>query len=161
MNETKSGLVTFGFAMIPYMAMAWGYSYFTDGGQPAFWRALGFLIVVRLFFSIIETLGRILAWRLFYRKQAVEHFVQMFRKRELPAKEYYDDDFGNYCARLINSGLQKVDHARNAQEIQTFLWMHEKRGILEGMRMHAAVEAAFEQYMKTLPKSAKSRFAPH
>ena len=64
------------FSAVPYVAVAWGYSYFTEGGQPAFMRAIDFLVAARVFFALIETLGGILAWRLFYRKKSIANFVE-------------------------------------------------------------------------------------
>ena len=95
MNEAKAVLIGFGFAMIPYIAVAWGYSYFTEGGQPTFWRALGVLFVVRLFFEVIESIGRFLAWRFFVRREMVARMLGVFQKHEFPAKQYFDDDFSN------------------------------------------------------------------
>ena len=161
MNEMKAGWIAFGFAMIPYLAVAWAYSFFTEGRWPAFWTAFGFLSAARIFFSIIETLGGVLAWRLFYRKQAVENYVQLFRANQFPPKEYYDDDFGNYSARLTTGHSQKPDAIKACQDLESILLMTERSGILRGMRIHAAVETAFERYMSTLPKSDKSRWGPH
>jgi hypothetical protein len=153
MNEVKAQLIGFGFAMIPYMAVAWGYSYLTEGGQPIFWRALGVLLAVRLFFAIIESIGSFLAWRFFVRRQMIAHLVGVFRANEFPAKQYSDDDFGNYCARLLVDQPRKPSYMQHAQDIQTFLLIHEKRGILDGLRMHTVVDTAFQQYMATVPKT--------
>jgi hypothetical protein len=39
------------------------------------------------------------------------------------------------------------------QETQTVLLSYERRGIVLGMRMHDAVERAFEQYQKSQPRA--------
>ncbi len=158
MNDAKAPLIGFGFAMIPYMAVAWAYSYFAEGGQPEFWRALGVLLAVRFFFSIIESVGGFLAWRFFVRRQMIAHLGSVFRANQFPGKQYFDDDFGNYCARLLDNQPRKPNFVQHIEDIQTFLLNHEKRGILNGMRMHTVVDTAFEQYMATMPKAAKSRF---
>jgi hypothetical protein len=162
MNETKSGLIASGFSLIPYAAVAATYSYFVGGGGARqFWIAMGVLIALRTFFSAIEGLGRILAWRLFYKRRVVDHFVALFKANEFPPKQYYDDDFSNYRARLVSDHERKADDVRAAQDLESLLLMQENRGILEGMRFNAAVELAFEEYMSTMPKAGKSRYGPH
>jgi hypothetical protein len=160
MNETVLPWIGFGLAMVPYVAVAWGYTYFTNGRQPEFWQALGILLAIRLFFSIIESIGQFLAWRIFVRRHTVAQLVGLLRSSKFPPKRYFDDDFSNYCARLLADQPSKSepDYIRHAQEIQTLLLTQEQRGIVAGMRMHAAMETAFEQYMATMPKAAKSRF---
>jgi len=121
MNEAKAVLIGFGFAMIPYIAVAWGYSYFTEGGQPTFWRALGVLFVVRLFFEVIESIGRFLAWRFFVRREMVARMLGVFQKHEFPAKQYFDDDFSNYCARLLGGQQRGPNYMQQAHDIQSLL----------------------------------------
>jgi len=152
MNESKASLIGFGFAMVPHLAVAWGYVYFIDGGQPTFWLALGILIAVRLFFSIMEAVGSDLAWRFFARQKMVAYLLGIFRANAFPAKKYADDDFGNYCARLLHAQPKKPDCIRHLEYIQTFLLIHEKRGIFDGLRMHTVVDTAFAQYMAGIPK---------
>jgi hypothetical protein len=158
LNEAILPWVGFGFALVPYVAVALGYTYLTDGHQPEFWRAFGILLALRLFFSIIESIGGFLAWRFFVRRHTVAQLVGVFRSSNFPQKQYYDDDFGNYCARLLAEQPSKTDYIGRAHELQTLLLTHEKRGIVAGIRMNAAVETAFEQYMATMPKATKSRF---
>jgi hypothetical protein len=157
-SETKAALLGFAFAMVPYIAVAWGYCYFTDGGPPTFWRAIGVLLAVRLFFEVIEAIGRFLAWQLFVRQRMVAYVLSVFKKSEFPPKQYHDDDFGNYSARLLGNRPSAPDYMQHVQDLQALLLINEKRGIFDGLRMHSVVDTAFEKYMATMPKAAKSRF---
>jgi hypothetical protein len=74
MNEQISTFIVFGISLIPYAALSWGYSAFTDGGWPGFWRGFGVLIAVRAFFSLVEGIGGIPVWRLYGRTVAVFPF---------------------------------------------------------------------------------------
>jgi hypothetical protein len=157
-TDAKAPFIGFGFAMVPYMAVAWAYTYFSEGGQPLFWRVLGSLLVVRIFFSIIESVGSYLAWRFFVRQQMVARLVGIFQANRFPAKQYSEDDFADYCARLFEDQPRKqLTYLEYAQEIQSFLLVQEKRGIIDGLRVHSVVDAAFSQYMAMLPKITKSR----
>jgi hypothetical protein len=89
----------------------------------------------------------------------VAHIVSTFRTNQFPAKQYFDDDFGNYSARLlVEQQSRKPTVVQHLENLQTLLQIHEDRGILDGMRMQSVVDTAFEQYMSTMPKAAKSRF---
>lgn len=66
MNDTRSQIILTLFAWVPYVLVSWGYAKLSDG---SFWSALGVLVAVRLFFGAIETLGSVLAWRLYGKKE--------------------------------------------------------------------------------------------
>jgi hypothetical protein len=149
MNETKSGLIVFAIAMIPYVAVAWGYAHFTDGGSNGFWVALGVLLAIRFFFSVIETIGNVLVWRLYGRHRTIEKLVDFFRANEFPPKEIATDDLGNYLARIVAFYQPKPDYRRAASEFESLELAAENAGILAGMRFHAAAEAAFKIYIPT------------
>ena len=72
-------IVTFIFALIPYIFATWIYTELTSGDWETFFIALGVLLAVRLFFSTIETLGSVLTWRLYGKKLLVEKIMCEFR----------------------------------------------------------------------------------
>jgi len=79
MNNTKWALIMSAFAFIPYLLVAWGYTRIADGSVRVFWIALGLLIGARFFFSVIETVGSILAWRLYGRRLAIDRNLAFLR----------------------------------------------------------------------------------
>jgi hypothetical protein len=155
-DEIKANLIVSCISAAPYAAVAWGYSYFTKGDASDFWQVLGILILVRAFFGVIEFFGSILTWRLYLKDKVVQHFVGLFKANNMPPKHFYDDDFGNYRARLMK--VRQPDPARFCQEMEDLLLQSERRGIVYGMRIDAAAETAFEKYQATQPKAEKSRF---
>jgi hypothetical protein len=152
MNDTKTGAIAFGFALVPYAAVAWAYTYLMDGGSHGFWLALGFLVAVRTFFSIIETLGSVLAWRIFQRRRMIDTLLGVLRAHKFPPKEVDTDDFSNYRARILTDYAEKPDYMRAAKEFDTLAMLYERAGILPGMRYESAAEATFKQYIATLPR---------
>jgi len=149
MNDTRSRVILALFALIPYLLVSWAYMAFVDGGASEFWRTFGLLIVVRLFFSVIETLGSILSWRLYGKKFMVNRFLELLRANHFPKRQYAHDDFLNYLAR-IEDGPYPPSVKASAKEINFILATFENMGILLGMRMHSATEAALDAYS---PKS--------
>ena len=109
--------------------------------------ALAVLIVVRIFFSIIEGLGGVLTWRVYAKRETVKRQLALLRENKFPKREYAHDDFTSYLARIIDpeseySAAQKA----TAKEIQVVLAAVESVGGLLGMRLHAATDAALDIY---------------
>jgi hypothetical protein len=146
MNNTKSALILVAFSFVPYLAVAWGYKSLVDGGSKEFWTAVGILVGVRLFFSIIETLGGILSWRAYGRSVMVQRFLELLRTNSFPKRTYAHDDFLNYLARIDDDPACPHSVKASAKEIHFMLEVFESLGILLGMRMHSAAELALEQY---------------
>jgi hypothetical protein len=101
----------------------------------------------------------VLVWRPYGRRTAVSQWIKYFRENHFPPKQYFDDDFGNYCARLTTYYQRPSDVAHMVHELQTILLSYERRGIVLGMRMNDAVETAFEQYQKSQLRAVESRFS--
>jgi hypothetical protein len=136
MNETKSGLIVFTFAIIPYVAVAWGYAHFAgDGSRREFWIALGVLLAVRLFFSVIETLGGVLAWRLYHKKRMVTAIVQVLRANKFPPKQRETDSFSAYLARIVRDYEPKPDFLRAGQGIRSHDYPHVRIRIVNRMEV--------------------------
>ena len=102
------------FSLIPYLVVAWGYREMTEGDANTFWIALSVLLGVRLFFSVTETLGNVLYWRLYGRKLAVGNAVAYLRASEYPPRQYAHDNFGNYLAR-IQDGPRVPSNAKSVR----------------------------------------------
>ncbi len=149
MNDTRSRIIMSLFAVVPYFVGSYGYMALVDGGVSQFWTTFGVLVAARLFFSVIETLGSVLSWRLHGKKLMVNKFHDFLRANNFPKRTYAHDDFLNYLAR-INDGPYAATLKASAKEISFFLSTFESMGMLLGMRMHSATEAALDEYS---PKS--------
>lgn len=145
MKDARANIVIALFSFVPYLLVSWAYMALADGGSKQFWGAFGVLIAVRLFFSVIETLGSILSWRLYGKKLMVNKFLGLLRENNYPKREYQHDDFLDYLVR-IECGPYTDSVKKSAKEIYFLLSTFENMGILLGMRMHGASEAALETY---------------
>lgn len=138
------------FALIPYLLVSWAYMAFVNGDASQFWRAFAALYAARLFFSVIDTIGDALAWRLHGKKLMTEKFLLILRANNFPKREYAHDDFTNYLARIGDLSNFSTSVSASAKEIYLLLSTFEGIGIFPGARMHAATEAALDVYS---PKS--------
>ncbi|HUO43335.1 MAG TPA: hypothetical protein VMT94_00290 [Burkholderiales bacterium] len=145
MNDARARIIMGLFAFVPYFMVSWAYMALVDGGARQFWSAFGVLAAVRLFFSLIETLGSVLSWRLYGRKFTVNKFLGLLRANNFPKREHAHDDFLNYLAR-IEDGPYSQSVKGCVKEIYFILSTFESMGILLGMRMHSATEAALDAY---------------
>lgn len=145
MTDTRARITMGLFAFVPYVIVSWAYMALVDGGARHFWSAFGVLVAVRLFFGGIETVGSVLSWRLYGRKSMVNKFLHFLRANNFPKRKYAHDDFQNYLAR-IEGGPYTASVKASAKEINFLLSTFESMGILLGMRMHSASEAALDAY---------------
>jgi hypothetical protein len=143
MNDTRSQIIMGLFAWVPYVLVSWAYAKLSDG---SFWAALGVLLGVRLFFGVIETLGSVLAWRVYGRKKAIEANLAVLRASAFPRRTYRHDDFLNYLSRIEDDESCTGDVKAAAKQWHQTLALYESMGILVGMRMHAAADAALDIY---------------
>ena len=144
MKDLKSPAIVLAFSLLPYAALTWAYVALTGGGMHEFWKALGFLLGVRLFFSVIETMGGILQWRFYGMRTTVQEYVELLRANSFPAREYAHDDLRNYLAR-IEDGVEYSQAIRGAaKEISSARKLAQSMGILLGMRMESAWNAALD-----------------
>ncbi len=149
MKVLRASIIIALFSLMPYLLVSWAYTEFTGGGSKQFWGAFWVLIAVRLFFGVIETLGGILSWRFYGKKLMINKFLGLLRANNFPKREYQHDDFSAYLARIEDRGY--ADSTKTcAKEIGFLLSTFESMGTLQGMRIHAASEAALEAYS---PKS--------
>lgn len=146
MKETKSVAIAAAFSVLPYLLVAWAYMAFTDGHAKDFWVALCVLLVVRLFFFIIETIGGILAWRLYGRRVAVEKVLRFLRENNFPMRTDPNEDFLMYFQRIQEDRTCPESTRALARECDRELARLDGSGILPGMRADYAVQAALDRY---------------
>ena len=144
----NSALIIAVVSLVPYVTLALGYAAFTDGTLRAFGAAIGALFVARLFFAAIEAIGSILAWRWHGKKQAVTALLKVFQMSHFPKRYYEHDNFLNYLARIDNDEHLGEEVKAVARSLEHTLELHESSGILGGVRMHSATEAALELYSR-------------
>jgi hypothetical protein len=147
MNEnTKSKLIVFALSLVPYLLLSWAYMHIVDGGPKAFWQALWFLVVVRLIFAAIETLGSVLVWRFHGKQLVVDKYLESLRSHKFPDRIYEQDDFSTYLSRIADGEEFPAALRSAAREMTKVMEVNEDSGILVGMRMWAAAEEALEIY---------------
>ena len=144
MNYTRSRIIMALFAFVPYSLVSWGSMVLVDGTSREFWSAFGLLVAVRLFFSLIETLSGVLSWRLYGKKYMVDKFLEFLRTNNFPKRECAHDHFLNYLTRIQDGPRYAASLKASAKEIYFLLSTFESMGILWGVRMHSATEAALE-----------------
>jgi hypothetical protein len=98
-----------------------------------------------MFFSMIESLGGVLMWRAYGKRLLVDKYVAFMKEKKFPPRFYKDEDCLDYLAR-IEDGNFPLPTQRAAVRFQQQLATNEEMGILVGMRMHSASEAALEKY---------------
>jgi hypothetical protein len=142
------------FAAIPYGLVTWGYTAFTDGDVQAFWVALGVLLGIRLFVSLIEMLGSVLSWRLYGRRIALGNAIKFLKANGFPPREYEHDSLLAYLAR-IQDGPEYASPLRAAAvETERLLTFIEQLGIVMGARTWEVWCAALDIYA---PRSRATR----
>jgi len=165
-NDTRSLIITVLFAFVPYILISWGYAELIHGDSKEFWSVLGLLLLARLFFSIIETLGSVLSWRLYGKKIMVNKILEGLRVNNFPKREYAHDDLSTYLFRMyeeqpppspwdfiITEGSEEKE-AKYPESLKTSAKEMSRAleasrsfgGILAGMRMNSAAEAALDIY---------------
>ena len=146
MNDTRSRLVMWLFAFVPYLLVSWAYMALVNGDSSDFWKAFGLLVAVRLFFSVIETLGTVISWRLYGKRFMVNKFAEFLRTNNFPKRKYAHDDFLDYLSRIEDEPTYPTSVKASAKEIYFLLSTFESMGILLGARMHSASDAALDVY---------------
>ncbi|MDQ3186155.1 MAG: hypothetical protein M3Q16_06805 [Pseudomonadota bacterium] len=134
------------FALIPYIFATWVYSELVNGDTEMFFTALGVLLAVRLFFSISETLGSVLTWRLYGKKLMVQKIVRMFRANHFPMREYKHENISNYLSRIREDDETSLSLKTASEQLQFVFLTYEDLGVLAGARVYSAAEDALDAY---------------
>ena len=131
------------FSLAVYIGVAWAASQFFE---VTFGRVFGALLAARAFFGAIETAAGVLSWRLFGRRATISSLLEVLRANNFPQRSHKNDNLSNYLAR-IEIDAQLPERIRQAaKEFERLLSVSESQGILAGMRMNSAGEAALEAY---------------
>ena len=142
------------FAAIPYGLVTWGYTAFTDGDVQAFWVALGVLLGIRLFFSLIEMLGGVLYWRLYGRRIVMSNALKFLKTNGFPPREYEHDTLLAYLARIQDGHKYPPTLRAAAAETERLLTFIEGLGIVMGARTWEVWCAALDAHA---PRSQATR----
>jgi len=151
-NKWRLYGLAFVFSWLPYLVVAWGYMKLADDLWGDFWTALLWLLVARTFFSIIEILGGIAAWRVYGRRALTQSYLELLRENDFPQRTNSYDDVLGYLSgiELDVDGVLSDQVKRAATEFRTALAIYRTTGLFAGLRHLAAAEAALEIYS---PKS--------
>lgn len=140
-RREKSQVIMGAISLLIYVAVAWVGSKLFEGIE--LWQGLALLLAARAFFGLIEGFSGVLSWRLFGKRQTVNDFLHLLRASEFPPRFYEHDDFTGYLSR-VEDGEFPAPLKQAAAQFEQLLRIAESQGILAGMRMHAAAEAALE-----------------
>lgn len=151
MKDSTKALAAW-ISLVPYVAVVWAASHFLEVG---FWSTKGVLVAVRTFFSIVETLGGMLAWGLVGKRRAVEGNLALLRTTHFPLRYFGHDGFLAYLARIEDDDALPAATKAAAREWEKVLVLFEEMGVIAGMRMHKAAELALEAYS---PRAAAPAF---
>ena len=150
----KSFSISVAFSAIPYVLVAWGITKFTNGDTQAFWVALGVLIGLRLFFSIIEMLGGILYWRLYARRITLDSMLKFLKANDYPPRKDPHDGIISYILRIQNDPEYPEPLRKSTFWIEHELTTSGELGLLGDMRLWKAWDAALDVYA---PKAQATR----
>lgn len=103
MLDSRGYILNWLCSLIPYTIATWVLTKLI-GENANFWMLFGIMLLVRLGFTIMETLGGTLAWRLFNKKAMVTKIVNFLHSRSFPPRRYAFDDFETYLFRLDKFG---------------------------------------------------------
>ena len=127
------------FAFVPYLLVAWAYMAVVNGDSGDLWKALGLLVAVRFFFSVIETVGTVVSWRLYGSNSWSTSSLSFCAQTIFPKRKYAHDDFLNYLARIEDDPTcPAAVKASVERDLLSPFPTFESMGILLGMRMHSA-----------------------
>jgi hypothetical protein len=82
-REDFTDLIEGGLALSPYAIVAWGMSYLTT---LTIWQVVGGLVVVRLLYAILDSLGVVLSWWLYGRRTKAKTIAKYLRDNEFPSR---------------------------------------------------------------------------
>lgn len=142
-GQIRHELILGAFSWLPYVLVAW---IAAEALEESFWGALVVLFSARLFFTVIETLGGIVRWRLYGRSKMVESTLATLRSYRFPQRDPLDGDFSNYIARVEADERQGVNLRLAARELSTIPRVFAHVGMLAEARVHSAHDEALERY---------------
>jgi hypothetical protein len=144
LRETKERVITAALGFVPYVLLAWVISEVGGGLARDFWSVLGVLVAARFFFSVVEFVGGVLAWRVYGKRVTVRRFLSTLQARAFPPRRFMQDSTDTYLYRISEDPEYSADAKELAREIERALATSENLGLLFGMRLRAAWDAALE-----------------
>jgi hypothetical protein len=127
----------------PYFVAAWVITKVAT--NLSFGVTLAGVFGARLSFTILDSIGRMLQWRLGGRTSAVNYWLRFLQHNEFPIqRRYRRDGIGNYLWRIQDDSSMNPKLRLSAKEMATRLAAFEEVGMFTGMRGRSAAEAALE-----------------
>ncbi len=143
MKFDKSAVILSVCVWAPYLLVSWLYAKLSDGD---FWDALLFLLAARLFFGVIETIGGFIAWHLHGKQKMIGFNLNLLIGNQFPKRTYEHDDASSYLYRISEDDSYSQQTRMAAKQWEHMLTFYEISGVILGMRMHSAADAALDIY---------------
>lgn len=151
MNETQSKLWFSGVAYIPYVVLAYGFNWLTNGSNSDLGTTLAVLLGGRLLYALIDGITAEIAWRVDGKKRAIEAFLKLMRETDMPKRDNAKDSLADYL-NYLDSDYEKDPVIRSAaRQISTIIEQSHYEGLRGGIRIENAAQLAYERYQDELP----------
>lgn len=144
-KNNQEALILWGFSMLPYLAIAWFAANFIEEKPEEIWKMLGLLLGARFFFSLIEWLGSVLSWRMYGKKATAQKYQAFLSSKKFPAREG-NEDLDSYLYRILFVDESPAPLRENAWILSTELQAANANGLMAGLRLNSAANAALDAY---------------
>ena len=131
--SSQERTIRFIFVFVVYLCVSGAVTLLFDGNWLTFWTAFGVLLAIRLFFSVIETLGGVVSWRLHGKQRMTEKILGILQTTQFPPREFPHDDISAYLGTAAELQFM-LDHVRSTG------------GMLAKARTYSAVNRALDIY---------------
>lgn len=145
MSNSSFIIVSIVFWPLPTLLIAWGYTAFADGHAKEFWIAFAVLLVVRLVFSLFDTLVSVLSWTVYRKRFVVEAIVNDFRRFNFPKREV-NEDWLEYLSRIQSTESLPFPARRTAAFMEGQMDILDKSGFVRGTQSESALTAAVDAW---------------
>ena len=145
--SSQERTIRFMFVFVVYLCVSGAVALLFDGNWLTFWTAFGVLLAIRLFFSVIETLGGVVSWRLHGKQRMTEKILGILQTTQFPPREFPHDDISAYLGK-IGSGLEVTPSVKKTAAELQFMLDHVRStgGMLAKARTYSAVNRALDIY---------------
>lgn len=124
----KAGWVSILVGAALYCVISWVLSAWMDGGAKEFLWILIAMIGLRIAYEFVDFVGGVIVWRVYGRRKAVAHFLEIMQKANLPMRCYCHDRIDDYLHRIesedfhgYRTGEIKAEAKKTAAELNHLL----------------------------------------
>jgi hypothetical protein len=146
MSKPRSVALLLLFSFGPYLAVSWAWVEVVEGGHGSIWGAFLVLVALRLFFSLIESVGAWLGWHFYGREETIRRMVEVFRGISFPKRLFREDDLSDHLSRLNEDETLPCATRITVREMQAVQAFYGAHGLVYALRMNDAADRAFQRY---------------